>query len=514
MKKLFSGRKQDAVDWIEENKQLITDISDRIWLYAEPALKEYRSAKLHANTLGEYGFDVRLGVPGLGDTSFVATYGSGSPVLATYVEYDAVEGTSQMPVPYKQEVMPRLPGCYDMHHGLGAGALGAAIATKEVMEKYQIAGTLKVFGCPAEKNALGKNLMERAGMFDDLDACVGWHPTHETGVETLNYMTISSNNHTRHTFTGASVYNALPWGGNNAYQAAQLMDIAVNYVKDSIVHIHEAPVFASIFDTSYADYGLSSVPGNARLTYVTRALKRKDNEEIQKRIFTCANAAAMALGVEVKNEVVTGTWEPIPNFSLAETAFKNIEIIGVPKLTENDIEYVQEIYKSLGQNVPANPLGEQEPVKPGSKGYSHLPATGDSTIFSYKCPNLMISTNYLVYGWPDWATATLGLTNIAHQSILSASKMVATTLLDLFEDQTALKEAKEEFYERTKDIEFYNPVPEDREFQPPAPLPDSHYHSVLEAFKRGPKWNKLEPELSERLDRIGKSIEQEIESGL
>ena len=144
----FTGEKKEAVGWIDENKTLITEMSDRIWLYAEPSLHEYRSTRLITDELKKAGFDVELGVAGL-DTAFVANYGEGSPVFCTYVECDAVPGISQMPVPYKLPVIPGLAGYYDMHHGIGAGTIGAALAVKYVMEKNNISGTFKVFGTPA-----------------------------------------------------------------------------------------------------------------------------------------------------------------------------------------------------------------------------------------------------------------------------------------------------------------------------------------------------------------------------
>jgi aminobenzoyl-glutamate utilization protein B len=220
----FKGEKKEVCEWVEDNKSLLLELSDRIWFYAEPDLYEYRTSKLLAGELDKAGFDVELGVAGL-DTAFVATYGDGKPILSTFAEYEAVEGCSQMPVPYKHPVIIGKAGCYDMHHGLGTGVIGAAIAVKEIMEKYDMPGTLKVFGTPAEKITVGKNVMEREGLFENLDACIVWHPSIETSADWYISILVRSNNHTAHTFEGISAYTAMPWAAKNALHALELMDV-------------------------------------------------------------------------------------------------------------------------------------------------------------------------------------------------------------------------------------------------------------------------------------------------
>jgi aminobenzoyl-glutamate utilization protein B len=505
----FTGEKKEAVEWIEETKALITEMSDRIWLYAEPSLLEYRATKLLTDELKKGGFKVEQGVAGL-DTAFVATYGKGSPTLCTYIECDAVEGISQMPVPYKCPVIAGIGGYYDMHHGIGAGTIGAVLAVKYVMEKYKIPGTLKVFGTPAEKKTLGKNIMEEDGQFENLDACVAWHPSDETGAHRFISTQIRCNNYTSHIFEGVSVYNAMPWGGHNAFHALELMDMAVQFIKDCAVPVSSYPIISSIINKEYANYALSSIPGVAKVTYVSRALTRRENEMIQKRLFDCANGAALALGVTVKNEVVTGTWEPLPNHVLAHVAHKNIEVIGTPKFTAKDIEYGGLIEKAIGFEPSDIPFGDMSIVTPGIKAMRNTMSTTDATTFCYKCPFVMVTTNYLRWGWPDWCTASFSLTNIAHQSLLTAAKIVAATIIDLFKDPTALRDAKEEFHNRTKDTAWYNPMPRGQPKPKGEPLPKEHYVAVIEAFRKGPKWEGWEPELSERMEKIGEKVLDEF----
>jgi aminobenzoyl-glutamate utilization protein B len=506
----FTEEKQRAVDWIDEHQDEITGISDRLWFYAEPPLLEHRSARHLVKVLRDAGFQVEEGVAGL-DTAFVATYGEGAPVLCSLAEYEAVEDASQMPVPYKTPVLPGLAGCYDMHHGLGAGAVGAALAIKHVMEKYKLRGTFKLFGTPAEKTAIGKNIMGRAGVFEGLDACVSWHPSNETSADRFISQQIRCNNQTSHTFEGVSAYNATPWGAKNAHHAAQLMDVAVQFIKDAIIPVSSLPTISSVLDRNYVNHAVSSIPGEARVIYVSRALTRKENEKIQQRLFDCANAAALAIGVRVKNEVITGTWEPIPNLNLAFAAHKNIEVIGPPRFTKQDIEYGQVIQKTMGQETTDTPFGDMSIVPPGTRPVRNVMATTDTTVFCYKCPYVMITTNYLgAWGWPNWATISYGLSNIAHQSFLTAAKIIATTVVDLFKDPALLANAKAEWEKRSEGRQWSSVIPEDASPPQMKPLPDTHYRAVIDAWKRGPKWEGWEPELSTRMGGIADSILEEL----
>lgn len=508
---IFGDEKKEAIKWVDENKTLLTELSDRIWLYAEPPLQEYRASKLLSDELRKVGFDVELGVAGL-DTAFVATYGQGSPVLCTFAEYEAVIGCSQLPVPYKYPVILGKGGTYDMHHGIGPGSIGAAMAIKYVMEKNNIPGTLKVFGTPAEKRTIGKNIMGSKGLFDNLDACIVWHPSIETSADWYLSIQIRCNNQTIHTFEGVSAYAAMPWAARNAFHALELMDVAVQFIKDAIVPNLHFPGIASIIDKEYADYGKSSVPGVAKVLYVSRSLTRKDNEMIQKKLFDCANAAALALGVKVKNEVLTGSWEPVPNRALANVVHKNIELIGPPKFTAKDIEFGRLIQKEIGFELSDTPFGTMElPPAPGIRPPINSMSTTDATTFSYKCPFVRVGVNYLGrFGQPDWSTSALSITNVAHQALLTGAKIVAISILDLFRDTNALKATREEFNNRTKGVMWYSPIPEDRPVPKLEPLPKEHYVALIEAFKKGPRWEGYEPELSERMEKVIQKVLEEL----
>ena len=174
--------KADVLDMVESRKAKLIEVSDALWDYAEIALDEYKSSKLLADSIEKEGFTVDRGVADL-PTAFVAIYGSGKPVIGILAEYDALPGLSQESLPYQRALTEGAAGHGCGHNLFGAGSLGAALVIKDLMEEGRIVGTIKFFGCPAEEDVGGKLYMAREGLFDDLDACLAWHPSYETKVE-------------------------------------------------------------------------------------------------------------------------------------------------------------------------------------------------------------------------------------------------------------------------------------------------------------------------------------------
>lgn len=496
--------KKTVLTWVDNNRKVLTDLSDKIWLYSEPPLQEYRASRLHARMLRDAGFHVEMGVGAL-ETAFVATYGDGKPVVSTYAEYDAVPNSSQMPLPVEQPVLKGKAGCYDMHHGIGAGTVGAAISVKEAMVKHGLKGTLKVFGTPAEKTGMGKNIMEREGVFDNLDACVSWHPSFETSADRFISVHLRSSIHSAHTFRGLATYSATPWVGRNALHACQLMDAALQYLKDAIVPSTEFPAIASMFDATVTNYNMSSVPDIARVVYITKARTHSENEKIQKKVFDCAKAAALAIGVEVESVPLNGFWEGMPNYTLANIVHDNIERIGVPQLSSTDIEFAQTIQLNCGVPATNTPFGPMTvPPRPGERSDKNGWAGTDATLICYKCPFVLATVDYYLgdSGCPDWATAALSVSNVAHQALLTGSKIVAATLIDMLTDPAKLKAAQNEFHDRMESVKWTNPYPADRAVPKYAPLPKSHFDDLAIAFRDTPAWEGYEPELHQRMKPI------------
>jgi aminobenzoyl-glutamate utilization protein B len=172
---MVSEDKKAVIEWIDAYQDLIVDVHQKAWEWAEVGLKEFQTGKLLADILEENGFTVERGVAGM-PTAFVATYGSGAPVIGMMAELDALPGLSQKAVPYREPAVEGGAGHGCGHCSYAATAFGAALAVKAAMEVHGLPGTIKCFGCPAEETLVGKVFMVRDGVFDGLDACLGHHP--------------------------------------------------------------------------------------------------------------------------------------------------------------------------------------------------------------------------------------------------------------------------------------------------------------------------------------------------
>ena len=163
----MSSEKEYAISWIDNNRDRIVEISDKIWSFAELGLVEYKSSSLLINELKKHGFRVKRGVAGM-PTAFIASYGESKPIIAVLGEYDALPGLSQKKIPRKEPLEPGKPGHGCGHNIYGASGIAAAIAARYAMEKYGVKGTVRFYGCPAEENLSGKVFMVRDGYFRDV----------------------------------------------------------------------------------------------------------------------------------------------------------------------------------------------------------------------------------------------------------------------------------------------------------------------------------------------------------
>ncbi|MCW4036305.1 MAG: amidohydrolase, partial [Candidatus Bathyarchaeota archaeon] len=224
--------KGQAWNWIDENEERLIELSNAVWGYAELGLMEYRSSKLLADELERHGFKVDRGVAGM-PTAFVATWGSGKPLIGVMGEYDALPGISQKKVPYKDSLREGAPGHGCGHNIHGVSGMAGAIAVRYTLEELGLEGTVKFFGTPAEENYDGKVFMARAGLFDDVDACLSHHPG------SMNVAGLSSSNavnNVKFHFYGKTSHAAgSPEQGRSALDSVELMNIGVNFLREHVI---------------------------------------------------------------------------------------------------------------------------------------------------------------------------------------------------------------------------------------------------------------------------------------
>jgi len=463
-----------AFSWITQNESRIIEISDKIWEYAELGLIEYKSSKLLADELEKAGFKVERGVAGM-PTAFVATYGSGRPVIGIMGEYDALPGLSQKKVPWREPIKEGAPG-----HGCGHnihGTSGMAAAIEVAMEEAGLKGTIKFFGTPAEENASGKVFMVREGVFKGVDAVISHHPG------SMNAATLKSslaNNSVKFHFHGVSAHAAgSPERGRSALDAVELMNIGVNYLREHV--IQEARIHYIIEEGGGQP---NVVPAYARSWYLVRAPEREQVDEIYQRILDIAKGAALMTGTKLEVEFIKGISNVIPNRVLSELIVKNMREIGPPEYTDEDLEFAKEIAKSIppeqkrealrkskrpdweklldvmiDRSVP-DPWGDGE-VSPGSTDVADV---------SWQAPTKEFSTATYVLGTPghSWQVVAQSGTGLGHRSLIFAAKVMAATAIDLMTNEELLKKAWDEFEKRLRGRKYKSPLPPD--LKPPLDL--------------------------------------------
>gem|GEM_PF-472002 len=300
-------KKEEAVASVEKHKAEIVALSDLIWGFAEVALEEVRSAKALADFAEAEGFTVERGVAGL-PTAFVASYGRGRPVIGVLGEYDALPGLSQKPRSAKEALEPGAPGHGCGHNLLGAAALGAALAVKDLMAAGKLEGTVRFYGTPAEERVGGKVYMVREGLFKDLDVCLNWHPGDKTEVAVNSSQAIVE---FIAEFSGRTAHAAAdPWNGRSAVAALEMFTAGLNRMREFVkptVRMHYSIVKGGDVP--------NVVPAYARLWGWLRDSKGSGAEQLLARARRIAEGAALMTDTEATITVQGGDWETLVNLA-------------------------------------------------------------------------------------------------------------------------------------------------------------------------------------------------------
>jgi len=324
--------KDIAESYLEQNAERFYTISDSIWAYAELGCQEYWSSALLADTLEQDGFEVERGVSGM-PTAFVASYGSGKPVIGFLAEFDALPGLSQKAGVSRQEaVIEGAPGHGCGHNTMGTAAVAAAIATKRAMEESGIEGTIKVFGTPAEESLSGKIYMVRDGLFDGVDAVLDNHADGSMGVEygrdgtAVMGFTVTFHGRTAHAA-------AEPWQGRSALDAVELMDVSVNFLRE-----HMEPDARIHYVITEGGEAPNIVPELATVYYFVRS-QDEDVQDLYNRVLKCAEGAAIATECTYETEIVTAMHQKFASRALAEVMESNVKLVGVPQWSAEEMEF-------------------------------------------------------------------------------------------------------------------------------------------------------------------------------
>ena len=453
--------KQAALDEAEAMADEVRRISMALWDYSETALREDSSAALLEETLREAGFTVESGVAGM-PTAFVATYGSGEPVIGVLAEYDALPGVGNAAEPRRAAREDGVTSGHGCGHNLfGAASVAGAIAIKNAMEEEGIGGTVKLFGTPAEETVVGKVYMAKAGVFDGLDAVIDWHPSTETGVK--NQKGRAMNNFEVEFFGQAAHAAADPWNGRSALDAVEMMNYGANLLRE-----HVQPTTRIHYVIPNAGQAPNVVPEYAKVWYYVRDVDRESVEKHYERLLKIAEGAALATATTHEVQLITGVHEYNLNRPLQEIVQENLEIVGPPDFTDEE----QEFAKSLQRNLEIEEQGYSEEID--TLAHEPMPPSGGSTDVaevSYLAPTVgfSVATAAQDIPWHSWATTACHGTDAAVKGAVAATKIIALTGVDLLTDADLLERAKAAFEESTGGEPYQSPIPEDQ--APPLPEP-------------------------------------------
>lgn len=455
--------KNDLIQLIDDKKDLLINTAQTIWDKPETSLNEERAAELQSNILKENGFKIEKNIGEI-PTAFVAEYGRGTPKLGVLGEYDALAGMSQKVKAEREPVQKGEPGHGCGHNLLGTAGLGAVLAIKEAIENGEIKGTIRYYGCPAEETLTGKVFMAREGVFDDLDACLTWHPMQ---VNTLWASSSLAMNSVKFNFEGVAAHAASsPEMGRSALDAVELMNVGVNYLRE---HVNEkARIHYTI--TNGGD-SPNIVPDNASVWYYIRAPKRNEVDEIFARIKKIAKGAALMTETEVDWKFLAACYDLLPNEKLGDLILNNMKGLKGPDFNKKEYEFAQDIEKSFNK-------GQKEKVMAGAPEEIIDSSLHDGVIEPYdKGKVLSGSTDvgdvswiiplaqFTAAAWPigtavhSWQAVAASGSSIGHKAMIFASKTLTGSLYDLYQNPELIEKAKNEFNASTGEKKYESPLP-------------------------------------------------------
>jgi len=417
----------------------------QIWEYAEVGYKEVKSAALHVQHLKDAGFTVETGIAGI-PTAFVATYGSGSPAIGILAEYDALPGINQSASAERDPIVGKNAGHACGHHLFGTASVSAGIAIKDLMAAGKLKGTIKVYGTPAEEGGSGKVFLVRAGLFNNLDAIIHWHPDDVNAITTTSAL---ANKSAKFKFYGISAHAAAaPDQGRSALDAVEAMDNMVNMMREHVPQ--ETRIHYVITNGGKAP---NVIPDFAEVYYYVRHPKRKDVVEIFDRVVKAAEGAALGTGTTMKYDIIGGTHDLLINKALAETMQANLDKVGGVNYTEEEIAFAKKIQPTMVAPIDIATAAQVKPLTYINEGNSGSTDVGD---VSYALPTVGLRAATWVPGTAahSWQAVASGGTEIGTKGMLVASKTMAMTAIDLMSNPVLLAKAMEEFIKSKGDYKY------------------------------------------------------------
>ena len=419
---------------IDKHQSEFENVAMTIWDLAEVGYQEYESSKLLQNSLKDHGFKIQTNVADI-PTAFIAEYGSGSPVIAILGEFDALPGVAQSASPFKEPYKDNQAGHACGHHLFGAGSAWSSVVIKDWMKANNIKGTIRFYGTPAEEGGSGKVYMTRAGLFNDVDVALHWHPG---SVSHARPRTSNSNKSARFTFDGISAHAAAaPEQGRSALDGVESMNMMVNLMREHIPQ--ESRIHYVITKGGQAP---NVIPDEAQVYYYVRHPKREIVGELFERVVKAAEGAAMGTGTTVSYEVMHGNFPLMPNDTLQRIMHDKLTKRGGIKYSSTETEYAKQIHQTFLN--PTAKIGDQENIL--SYKSTHGYGSTDVGDVSWLVPTGGVRIASWVPGTSahSWQAVASGGTTIGLKGTKLAVQVLSETAQEIYLDPKIAQKAKEE----------------------------------------------------------------------
>lgn len=447
----------DVITAIDSREEEIWSLSKKIWEHPELALEETYAAELLSAYLKKQGFQIESGLAGM-ETAFVASWGSGSPIIGFLGEYDALPDMSQALKAEREQIEKGGPGHACGHNLLGSAMVGSAVAVKELLERDGMSGTVRFYGCPAEEVMVGKIRMDQEHIFDDCDVCFCWHPMSCNCVANYSYAAMTS---IKFRFKGIMAHAAeAPDQGRSALDAVELMNVGANYLREhmpSQARIH--------YVISNGGGKPNVVPPDAESWYFVRAPYKKQVDELVRRLIKIQQGAALMTETEPSYSIESGCYNTILNQRLNELLYESMNRVPLPAWDEADEQLAKELLATLPESALDGTLksfnvrelkGEtlHKAVAPLRDEPSFLAGSTDVSNVSRSVPTGQVFTCCVPVGVPGhtWQTAVSVGSEIGRKGMKYASVAIADTAMVLYANPEELVRIREDFVKATADL--------------------------------------------------------------
>ncbi len=451
--------KETAFAAIDRNKDEIAKVGDTIYSFAELGMQEVETSKLCVGLLKGMGYDVKTGISGM-PTAIMATYGSGKPVLAVHIEYDAVpSGSQEAGALTRKEIVAGAPGHAEGHNTNAAAWMGAAFAIKEAIDKHQLKGTIKLFTAPAEEQLVSRPFFVRDGYFKDVDAAFHIHvgETLSTSYGQRQYALVS----VEYEFMGKTAHSGTsPWTGASAVDAVKLMDVGWDVLRE-----HLPPTQRSHSVIVNGGVQPNVVPDYAKIWFFFREATYEGAYNLFSKADKVAEGAALMTGTTWKRNVLSACWPTRDNQTMAEIVQSNIELVGMPAWTKEE----QDLAKAIQKTAGGKQTGLATKISPLKEAKQNT-SSNDSGDITWTVPHGRVTMPTNVGNVPGhhWAATIAVATSIAHKGEVAGAKVLAGSLVDLLTKPELLAKAKETFKKEIAGATYKPLLPADQ--KPPLSL--------------------------------------------